>query len=108
MARRYVVALLRLRSGHIPSKKFTHLMGISDSPNCPDCGVIDDIQHVLTECERNAVERQQIFTQSLQVEPQLILLHRAYNTVDVFLDEKVVEKAAALVSSHKRYTNVGI
>ncbi|KAJ8709247.1 hypothetical protein PYW07_009073 [Mythimna separata] len=56
--RRHVVALLRMRSGHIPSNKFKYLMGKSSSPNCETCGVIEDIYHVLMECDRNIQERQ--------------------------------------------------
>lgn len=57
--RQYVVTLLRLRSGHIPSNKFAHLMGKTDSPNCTDCNVIEDVHHVLLECVRNETQRRQ-------------------------------------------------
>lgn len=48
-----IVTAHRLRSGHIPLAKFKHLMNISDSPNCATCGVIEDVHHLLVECERS-------------------------------------------------------
>lgn len=60
--RQYTITLLRLRSGHIPSNKFKWLMGISDTPNCPECDVVEDVQHVLMECVRNEVIRQDMRT----------------------------------------------
>lgn len=58
LKRQYIITLLRLRSGHIPSNKFKWLMGISDTPNCPECDVVEDVQHVLMECVRNEAHRQ--------------------------------------------------
>lgn len=57
--RQYIVTLLRLRSGHIPSNKFAYLMGKTDSPNCTECNVIEDVHHVLVECVRNEAQRRQ-------------------------------------------------
>lgn len=61
------VIAMRLRSGHIPSRKFTFLMGIADSPNCETCGAIEDVYHVLMECERNEMIRGQ-FTEHVDVQ----------------------------------------
>lgn len=44
---------LRLRSGHIPSSRFAFLMNRALSPNCDECGVVEDVTHILTECVRN-------------------------------------------------------
>lgn len=55
--RKSLVTALRLRSGHIPSKKFSFLMKKVASPNCVDCGVIEDVHHVLWECVRNSAFR---------------------------------------------------
>lgn len=57
LSRKRVVALLRLRSGHIPSNKFKHLMRLAVSPNCPECNKVEDVHHVLTECVRNEALR---------------------------------------------------
>jgi ribonuclease HI len=62
LSRRCVVTLLRLRSGHILSNKFLHLMKLSNSPNCDTCGVVEDVQHLLIECVRNRSERQALMT----------------------------------------------
>lgn len=59
--------MLRMRSDHIPSNKFLHLMGKTDSPNCSVCAIPEDIHHVLMECERNANERKQIFPRGFDV-----------------------------------------
>lgn len=58
--REHIVTLLRLRSGHIPSNKFSHLMGKTESPNCLECNKIDDVQHVLAECSKNQSMRIQV------------------------------------------------
>ncbi|XP_013183181.2 probable RNA-directed DNA polymerase from transposon BS [Amyelois transitella] len=55
-----IVTLLRLRCGHIPSNKFKYLMGISDTPDCPECNKVDDVQHVLMECVRNEALRREL------------------------------------------------
>lgn len=60
--RGFLKTVLRLRSGHIPSNKFAFLMKKSPSPNCSDCGTIDDVQHVLMECVRNQRYRQSCIT----------------------------------------------
>lgn len=65
--REHVVTLLRMRSGHIPSNKFKYLMGKSTSPNCSVCGVVEDIYHVLMECDRNVHERQCLFSIGFEV-----------------------------------------
>lgn len=44
---------LRLRSGHIPSSKFAYLMNKTNSPNCDECGIVEDVTHILMECVRN-------------------------------------------------------
>ncbi|KAL0878791.1 hypothetical protein ABMA27_003821 [Loxostege sticticalis] len=59
--RKYIVTAMRLRSGHIPSRKFKFLMGLSPTPFCEDCGILDDVYHVLVECVRNEQFRRQIF-----------------------------------------------
>jgi hypothetical protein len=48
---------LRLRSGHIPSNKFAFLMRKVSSPNCNECGTIEDVIHVLLECVRTEAVR---------------------------------------------------
>lgn len=62
--RNYLKSILRLRSGHIPSNKFAFLMKKVTSPNCEECGVIEDIQHLLVECVRNAAFRSTCFTEN--------------------------------------------
>lgn len=57
MSRTDMVTAMRLRSGHIPLNKFLHLMGKSDSPNCSECGVVEDVYHVVMECVRTEAER---------------------------------------------------
>lgn len=52
---------LRLRSGHIPTNKFGYLMRKVPSPNCNVCNVVEDVQHVLMECARNAIGRRSLF-----------------------------------------------
>ncbi|KAG6445231.1 hypothetical protein O3G_MSEX003784 [Manduca sexta] len=65
--RKHVVALLRMRAGHIPTNTFAHLVGKSNTPNCSVCKVREDLHHVLVECERSAPERQDMFRGSLDV-----------------------------------------
>lgn len=57
LTRKDIVVLMRLRSGHIPSNKFKYLMGLAVSPKCPECDMVDDVQHVLMECVRSEAQR---------------------------------------------------
>lgn len=57
LKRSTLIIALRLRSGHIPSKKFGFLMKKIASPNCEYCGVIEDVEHILLECVRNETLR---------------------------------------------------
>lgn len=41
--------------------KFSYLMKKTQSPNCIDCGVVDDLYHILMECVRNENTRINIF-----------------------------------------------
>lgn len=66
-----VVAAHRLRSGHMPLRKFAYLMGKVTSPNCETCDKPEDVYHVLVECVRNQAER------------QLVLQELNINVVDV-------------------------
>lgn len=50
--RKLIVIAHRLRSGHIPCNKFNFMMRKTDSPNCVDCGVCEDVYHLLLECVR--------------------------------------------------------
>ncbi|KAL0883429.1 hypothetical protein ABMA27_016810 [Loxostege sticticalis] len=52
ICRKHIVILHRLRSGHFPSNKFAFLMRKAPSPNCDVCGTLDDVQHILVECEK--------------------------------------------------------
>ncbi|CAB3258675.1 unnamed protein product [Arctia plantaginis] len=58
--RKALVTALRLRTGHIASKKFAFLMGKVSSPNCEDCCVTDDILHIIFECVRNRTYREHL------------------------------------------------
>lgn len=51
--RNYLVIALRLRSGHIPLNKFAFLMQKVPSPLCTECGVVEDVIHIMLECVRN-------------------------------------------------------
>ena len=64
--RSYVVMAHRLRSGHFPSRKFGYLMKKVDSPNCLVCNKVEDVQHLLVECEKNRRERE-IVTRELKL-----------------------------------------
>ncbi|CAK1590632.1 unnamed protein product [Parnassius mnemosyne] len=57
MGRTDIVTALRLRSGHIPMNSFAFLMGKVESPNCVECGQIEDVVHILVECVRIEAER---------------------------------------------------
>lgn len=56
---------LRLRSGHIPSNKFAFLMRKVPSPDCNECGTVEDVVHVLLECVRNEAVRAAWFDRKL-------------------------------------------
>lgn len=71
MSRALIVAALRLRSGHYPTKRFGHMMRKIDSPNCDVCGVIDDVQHLLVECAKNQTGR------------ELLMNSRKINKIDI-------------------------
>ncbi|XP_063395680.1 uncharacterized protein LOC134680480 [Cydia fagiglandana] len=58
LSRKLIKIGLRLRSGHIPLKKFAFMMKKVPSPNCEACNVVEDVQHVLVECVRNEGNRQ--------------------------------------------------
>lgn len=60
ICRKHVVIAHRLRSGHMPLKKFAFCMGKVPSPNCETCNKPEDVYHVLMECVRNQTERQNI------------------------------------------------
>lgn len=42
----------RLRSGHSFDKKTLHIMKIEDSNLCPDCNVIENAEHIITQCTK--------------------------------------------------------
>lgn len=67
MNRKTLVTALRLRSAHIPSNKFAFLMKKVPSPNCTECGVLEDVQHILMECVRNESYRRSCFSRSIDV-----------------------------------------
>uniref|UniRef100_A0A2A4JIV0 RNase H type-1 domain-containing protein n=1 Tax=Heliothis virescens TaxID=7102 RepID=A0A2A4JIV0_HELVI len=50
--RRLTVTAHRLRSGHIPCNKFSFMMRKTESPNCDNCGICEDVYHLLLECVR--------------------------------------------------------
>uniref|UniRef100_A0A2H1W2Q8 SFRICE_004948 n=1 Tax=Spodoptera frugiperda TaxID=7108 RepID=A0A2H1W2Q8_SPOFR len=50
--RKLTVTAHRLRSGHIPCNKFNFMMRKTDSPNCDNCGICEDLYHLLLECVR--------------------------------------------------------
>lgn len=52
LSRKLVVTAHRLRSGHIPCNKFAFMMRKTTSPNCEQCGVVEDLHHLLVECVR--------------------------------------------------------
>uniref|UniRef100_A0A2H1W033 SFRICE_025130 n=1 Tax=Spodoptera frugiperda TaxID=7108 RepID=A0A2H1W033_SPOFR len=58
LSRKFVIIAHRLRSGHIPLNGFRHLMGKSDSPNCAECGRVEDVHHLLVECVRTRAARE--------------------------------------------------
>lgn len=60
LKRKHIVMAHRLRSGHIPLNKFKYLMKITNSPNCDTCGVLEDVQHLLVECERSESMRAEL------------------------------------------------
>lgn len=57
MHRNHIVTAFKLRSGHIPLNSFGFLMKICDSPNCDECGVVEDATHIMKECVRSEAER---------------------------------------------------
>uniref|UniRef100_A0A2A4JBT8 RNase H type-1 domain-containing protein n=1 Tax=Heliothis virescens TaxID=7102 RepID=A0A2A4JBT8_HELVI len=61
LGRKFVVIAHRLRSGHIPCNKFAFMMKKTNSPNCVDCGVVEDLHHLLMECVRYEPERNDLF-----------------------------------------------
>lgn len=68
MGRNEIVMALRLRSGHLPLNKFAYLMRKVESPNCSECGVIEDVYHVLMECVRNEAFRRQIYCNNIPIQ----------------------------------------
>jgi hypothetical protein len=58
LSRADVVRAHRLRSGHVQLSKFAHLMGKTESPNCEECGIVEDVQHLLMECVRTRTKRE--------------------------------------------------
>lgn len=60
--RNNIVLAHRLRTGHIPLNKYGFLMKKVNSPNCDTCGKIEDVQHLLVECERNRSQREALLT----------------------------------------------
>lgn len=57
MKRSQIKLAFRIRSGHYPCGKFLYLMKIANSPNCSTCNTLEDIYHLLMECDRNRNER---------------------------------------------------
>lgn len=50
-SRELLVLAFRIRSGHVPTNSFLHLMGVSPSPLCNFClNKLDDLYHILLEC----------------------------------------------------------
>lgn len=60
VSRHKIVIAHRLRSGHMPLNKFAFLMKKIDSPNCEACGKIEDVHHLLMECDRNSRSRERL------------------------------------------------
>lgn len=61
LSRKLVVTAHRLRSGHIPCNKFAFMMRKTNSPNCVECGVVEDLQHLLMDCVRYESDRNDVF-----------------------------------------------
>lgn len=57
ISRSNIILAHRIRSGHIPSKKFAYLIKKETSPNCQTCGTVEDVHHLLMECVRNKTQR---------------------------------------------------
>lgn len=60
LARKNVILSFRLRSGHYPCNYFSHLIKVSDSSNCNECGMVEDVHHLLLECVKGADERKEL------------------------------------------------
>lgn len=60
-----LVIAFRLRSGHIPLNRFAFLMKKVTSPNCAECGTVEDVYHIIMECVRNQTYREYVFNNSV-------------------------------------------
>ena len=47
---RHKSCLLRIAHGEVYTKEKLHRFGLSDSPNCPRCGLLEDLEHKLITC----------------------------------------------------------
>lgn len=65
LSRTDIVTSLRLRAGHLPLNKFAYLMRKSESPNCEECGRVEDVYHLLYECVRTESQRQEIYNNAM-------------------------------------------
>ncbi|KAG7300559.1 hypothetical protein JYU34_014851 [Plutella xylostella] len=61
MERQELVTAMRTRSGHIPTNKFAFLMKKSPHSLCSECGVEEDLLHVLRDCVRNEAVRASLY-----------------------------------------------
>ncbi|XP_044759296.1 uncharacterized protein LOC123317016 isoform X3 [Coccinella septempunctata] len=58
--RRFLIAVLRLKSGHCLTPAHLHRIGVRDSPNC-DCGALGDIPHIFLSCEKHVVRTKLLY-----------------------------------------------
>lgn len=55
------VTLFKLRSGYIGTNSFKAKLGRSQSDLCDNCTVVDDLQHLLYNCQKYTQERTNLF-----------------------------------------------
>src|SRR5258705_8554703 len=85
--------LTRLRSGHAGCAGYLHRVGLAERPLCEDCGVMEDLQHVLLHCPRYQGAR-------LKLQGELRQMEWGDQVVDLFIGPRgpgVTERVRMMV-----------
>lgn len=67
ISRKVLASIVKLRSGHSNLRSSLYRFKIVDNPLCPNCGVVEDINHVFWQCPRFNVQRSLLIKKTVKV-----------------------------------------
>lgn len=90
LKRRREAVLHRMRLKVSYTNYYLHLIGKLESPNCPLCGTIEDIKHILLECPKYTDNRHQLYKDIHQTTGSALTLQHLLGPWD---DERYAAKS---------------